>query len=199
MNLPITSLIGLGLISGCMLLILLDVDRRFTLLAFCGVYAGGILMLIRISSWQILASLFLNAITAATLLETGHFDLKAPLPRGIINAQRIQRLLLGLVLWMLVYSFESRIAVWIPIPDSTLFAALYCCCCAILDLALKKELSDTFIDLLIIFFSFELIYMLVEGSVLVFGLMTAISLLIAFFGALINLNASDSEKWENLS
>ena len=198
-GLPITSMIGLGLISLSAVFILANHDqseKRFSLLAYFLQYIGAILLLIRIFSIQILFIIFLTGLMGAAIIGTDQVDFRAPIQKRFFLSLPLFRVSLCFLVWGLVLSIEPRIALWIPIPDSILFASLWLVSIGILKVSLDNDYFSMILGLLNLFFGFQLVYILLEESSLVFGFLTAINLLITLLGAFILLRP-DSAQSEN--
>jgi len=181
-----TSIIGGALIILGALIIFIRLnqpDSRISLIAYILESVGIVLLLVRIFSPQILISVFLTGTMGAAILGTDQVDLHIPLKPDNINPQRIFRFLLGLIFAVLILSIEPEIAVWIPVPDSILFCSLFLILMGLTTFSLSSRLMYRFLGILNIFSGFQLVYMLLEESVLVFGFMIAIDLLIALLGA----------------
>ncbi len=185
-QLPFTSIIGVGIITFAGLAILVNQDpreRRLSILAYILLYIGTVFLLFRIFSVQILFILFLTGLAGGMILGTDHIDLHAGIHRPAITPGILFMAVFGSVLWVMVLSIEPRIAVWIPVPDSVLFSALWMIVVGIAAISLNDDHFQLFLGLLLVFFGFELVYILLEDSSLVFAFLTAINLLIALAGA----------------
>ncbi len=185
-QLPITSVLGVGMISFGSLVILVNQDveeRRYSVLAYILHYIGAVLLLVRIFSPQILFILFITGFAGGLILGTEHVNWQAPIRMPDITPGLLFRAVFSLVLWVMILSIEPRIAVWIPIPDSILFSSLWMIVMGIAIIGLNDDHFMMFLGLLLVFFGFELVYILLEDSSLVFGFLTAINLLIALSGA----------------
>ena len=205
-QLPITSVIGLAIITLSAWVILVNKDlseRRFSLFAYICQYIGAVLLLVRIFSLQILFVVFITGLTGGAIIGTDQIEIRGPIRRPSITPSFLFRSLLGFILWVMIFSIEPRVAVWLPVPDSILFASLWMAGVGIVEIGLDNDIFSVILGLLSIFFGFELIYMLLEDSSLVFGFLTAINLMIALIGAFILIkpetvsdesNDSDSEQ-----
>jgi len=196
-ELPLTSMIGLGLISLSSALILANQDqneKRFCLLAYLFQYIGAIFLLIRIFSFQILFIIFLTGLMGAAIIGTDQIDFRAPIQKKYFISFPLFRVFLSILIWGLILSIEPRIALWIPIPDSILFASLWMISIGIVKVSLDNDYFSMMLGLLNLFFGFQLVYILLEESSLVFGFLTAINLLITLLGAFILLKPNSEQE-----
>ncbi|MHC1771970.1 MAG: hypothetical protein AB9907_09585 [Flexilinea sp.] len=202
-QLPITSVVGLVIITISALVILVNKDlneRRFSLFAYICQYVGAVLLLVRIFSLQILFVVFITGLTGGAIIGTDQVEIRGSIHRLSITPSFLFRSLFGFILWVLIFSIEPRVAVWLPVPDSILFASLWMVGMGIAEISLDNDYFSVITGLLSIFFGFELIYMLLEDSSLVFGFLTAINLMIALAGAFILMKPetiSDESKDKN--
>ncbi len=194
-DIQISSLVGIGLITFGAVVVFLQMDQydyRISLLAFLAKYVGVVLLLFRLFSVQILLSVFLTGLMSAAILATDQIEIRSPIRLQKISAPFFLRVLLSVVLSILVLSIEPKVALWLPVPDSILYGALYLAIMGLAEFSLSNHIMIRFLGLLSIFLGFQMIYMLLEESVLVFAFLSGISLLTALLGAFLMSSAPDT-------
>lgn len=197
MNLPLTSLIGLGL-TAISLLSLSLFEFEGKIFGLFGVYAGGALLMIRLSTGAVILSFLLAGFSNCILLSSGHdgFWRLPAFPER--SAKSLYRVVLWLIQILISYAAEMRVRGWIPLPDSILLAVLMMFLNGIINLTLEHDLLQSFIYLQYVFFAFELLYLLLDGSVLIFLCLTGISLLLSLTAAYMTVKEKVQEPEENI-
>ena len=182
-----TSILGVVLVLSGASVLLIEMDnhdQRFCLIAYVLQYVGVVLLFVRIFSIQIILSVFLLGLMGAAILGTDQVNLRDRIAiRPIFTSARIFRFLMSVIIAILIFSIEPKIAVWIPIPDSILFCSLFLIVMGLFTFSLSPLLLNRFLGILNLFLGFQIVYMLLEESILVFGFLTAINLLISLLGS----------------
>lgn len=184
---PLTTLIGFSLVFFSAPLVGSKLDLRLRMIGFLMVYLGGVLLLLRICTLQVLAGLLVSGLAGIITLSIGHIQFSEPV---VIHRQGISLIsdyLTAFALLLLAYAVERKLRLWIPVPDSLLLSSLYLFFCSLKSLITSFTLTDGFIHISCILFAFTMIYLLLETSTLVFACLIAINLLIAFIGAYITV------------
>lgn len=192
-NLPLTSIIGLGLITTSMLFIVINHDIRINLIALFCIYIGGTFLLIRISTPQQLVSIVITGFACAVVLGEKVNLTKPPVTLPPLTAKTIFRGLLTLITCLFAFLAEKSFSKWLPIPDSILFAALVLFSGGFFIIILEYDFLISSIGLITMFFGFQMVYMLLESSILVFGFFTGINLLLALIGGILSSSRNTHE------
>lgn len=182
-----TSILGVVLVVSGASVLLIEMDnrdQRICLIAYVLQYIGVVLLFVRIFSIQIILSFFLPGLMGAAILGTDQVNLRDRITFGpIFTSARIFRFLMAVIISILIFSIEPKFAVWIPIPDSILFCSLFLIVMGLFTFGLSPLLLNRFLGILNLFLGFQIVYMLLEESILVLGFLTAINLLISLLGA----------------
>lgn len=186
MLLPITSLVGLGLIALGALIVFIQInetDHRISLIAYLLKYLGVILLIFRIFSVQKTVSIFLVGVMSMVVLGTDQFRMNEPIRIAKVGAEQLMRLLIGLILSFLVFTLEPEIARWLPIPNSILFASLLLVLFGLGEFSLTRSLLIRFLALITILLGYLLVMIFLEDVTLVFAILVGIMMIIALAGA----------------
>ncbi len=197
MHPPFTSVAGLQLAVVCMTLILSGIDPRISLAAYSGLSLAAVLLFARIYSLQIMIVLIAVGVSSAMVLGIGRFR-GLPSIREIrkITPKLVFRVLLSLILCGLAYFIEPAVALWIPVPDSIIYASLVLLMEGIFVISLETDVLNYIIGILSIFWGFQMVYMILERSILVFAFMSGILLLISLTGSFM-LNSEEDHSGES--
>ncbi len=157
-------------------------------------FAGGSLMLMTSCSVQTCAALLVCGIGTSVLLGTGMLSRNVPGSSEPGREDRSFRIILAVIFALLSYTLTERIRFWIPVRGTILFAAVWISMMSLIGLTLDDDLLFRCIYLQCICLSFTIVYIYMENSVLVFGFLAAINLLMAFGGAVLSADRSAAEK-----
>ena len=186
MQLPVTSLIGLGLISFGALIVFAQIDaddHRFSLLGYLLKYIGVILLIFRIFSIQKTVIIFLVGLMSAVVLGTEQFRSGEPLRRPKLTMTHVMRILISLILFVLTFTIEPMIARWLPIPDSILFAVLFLILLGLAEFSLTSSLLIRFLALISMLLGYLLVMIFLEDATLTFAILIGTMMTIALIGA----------------
>lgn len=189
MSLSLTTILGLLLIAVGEVMIPV-IGKEYRSLGILVIYIGGMLLLIRIFSLQSVLAFLASGLGISIIFASGHLRFSAPI-RLRPSVALFFRLFLSIVLCVLSWAVERKISKWIPLPNSVLFAAIFVLMSAVCDLFFTEDLYSRFMDLQCIFFAFQLVYMLIEQSILIQAFLIFISLLIAFTASYLTIPKSD--------
>ena len=157
-------------------------------------FAGGSLMLMTSCSFQTCVALLVCGVGTSVLLGTGTLPRNFRMPSGWDRENRWFRIILAVILALLSYTLTERIRFWIPVRGTILCTALWISMMSLIGLTLDDGLLYRCIYLQCICLSFTIIYIYMENSVLVFGFLAAINLMMAFGGAVLSADRSAAEK-----
>lgn len=186
MQLPVTSFIGLGLISFGALIVFAQIDaddHRLSLAGYLLKYIGVTLLIFRIFSIQKTAIILLVGIMTAVVLGTEEFRSGIPLQLPKVSVNHIIRMLISLILFVLTFTIEPMIARWIPIPDSILFAVLFLILLGLAEFSLTGSLLIRFLALISMLLGYLLVMIFLEDATLIFAILIGIMMTIALIGA----------------
>jgi hypothetical protein len=186
MQLPVTSLIGLGLILLGALIVFTQIDaddHRFNLVGYLLKYIGVILLVFRIFSIQKTVIILLVGIMTTVVLGTEEFRNGLPLRLPKLTVNHIMRVLISMILFVLTFTIEPMIARWIPIPDSILFAVLFLILLGLAEFSLTGSLLIRFLALISMLLGYMLVMVFLEDATLTFAILIGTMMTIALIGA----------------
>jgi hypothetical protein len=105
----------------------------------------------------------------------------------------IFRLLAALLIWVVVFSLEPRLATWVPGDSSIRLGGMLLIGMGLLQLGISSRPGRVMLGLLTTLAGFEIIYSAMEDSSLVVGLLAMITLGLAFSGAFL-LSSKEMEE-----
>jgi hypothetical protein len=108
-------------------------------------------------------------------------------------SSRLFRILAAGMIWMLVFSAAPILADIFPTGLTVLWGGLVLICMGLLQLGLSNQPSRVIIGLLTVLSGFEILYAVVETSILVTGLLAIINLGLSMVGSYILSSASMEE------
>jgi hypothetical protein len=95
----------------------------------------------------------------------------------------IFRLLAALLVWVVVFSMEPKMAIWVPGDSSIRIGGMLLIGMGLLQLGISSRPGRVMLGLLTTLAGFEIIYSALEKSSLVIGLLAILTLGLAFTGA----------------
>ena len=159
------------------------------------IYLGGSILLLTACSFQTCLALLVCGIGSAVLLGTGipeNQDAGRSGPDE--NSRKIFSSVLMLMLGLVSFTLTDQIRFWIPVRRTVLFAAVWVCIMALIDLAMEDDLLYRSIYLQCICLSFTMVYIYMESSILVFACFAAINLLMAFGSSILTSGRIDEKE-----
>jgi hypothetical protein len=104
------------------------------------------------------------------------------------------RLFVALLVWILVYTLAPAVISWIPLPPALVVGSMLLIGMGLIHLGMTTRPLRVLLGLLTTLSGFELVYAAVESSVLVAGLLAAVTLGLALVGAyLLDTLSTDEE------
>jgi hypothetical protein len=177
--------LGLGLIMGSSMLLLMGQNRRLSLFLLAVQYVAVFFLIVQVWPLGLAAIKMISgwmgaAILGATVFQrTGSPELES----GI--SSRLFRLLLGVLVWVLLFTIAPSLARWLPVPYVFLWSGGILLGTGLLQLGISKSPLRIIIGLLTVICGFEIFYAAVENSTLVTVLLAVITLGLAVTGAYI--------------
>lgn len=117
-----------------------------------------------------------------------------PIPIRKTTAQRVFGLVALIMVFIIIAFMVYRISNYLSIALEIVLSSLIIIIFGVLQLGIVHELYKTILAILIIFFGFELIFSANESSLLVNGLITLVTLLIALIGSYMMVNVFESSE-----
>lgn len=135
-------------------------------------------------SFRLNAAIVLTGVISAVVLGaadwTGTLRFKVSLPRSVF----LLRFLIGACFSLMIWLYLPVIASWLPVSRTTIFGSLLIFVFGLLSYALGVKTVDRFIGLLCLIQGFLMIYVSLESSIFVFGVLLFFQLMLSFLGAL---------------
>lgn len=174
---------GLGMIMITSLLLLLGQNKRYGFIGLAVQYLGVFLLVVQVWPFglaliKLIAGWMSVAVLTATLFsqkDDGGVDQSI--------SSTVFKILLGVLIWVLIFTVSPSIIRWLPIPYVFLWSGLILFGVGLLQLALSNLTYRVIIGLLTIFSGFEILYAVVENSTLVTLLLAVVNLGLAIAGA----------------
>lgn len=187
MGLGIPEKIGFGLIVACVWGIFVlrgQENQQLRLLFFAGMYVGVGLIYRLTLSFQSVFAFVLTGVMCAVVLGTDRFpfvlNLTVRMPRSLILLRLLIAAVFTVILWLMLPSVASLL----PLRRVVLFSGMTVFLFGLLTFGLGTQMIDRFLGLLCLLLSFQLIYIALEDSLIVFGVLLFFQLIVAFFGSL---------------
>lgn len=161
------------------------VSRKWRLLIFCLIVQYFAMFLLVALVWSIgMAAVKLVvgwmaiAVLATSLSDSGNVDIEnRPVSEGLL------RFTAAVLVWVVSFSFAPQLKAWIPAGDLLLYGGCILCGTGLIHLGMSKHPLWIVVGLLTFFSGFEILYAVIETSLLVTGLLAIINLGIALSGA----------------
>jgi hypothetical protein len=177
--------VGLGLIMGLSMLLLVGQNRKVSLLLLALQYLAVSFLIVQVwplglAAIKMIAGWTGTAILGATLFQgTSSKELESSI------SSRLFRLLLGVLVWILIFTITSSLARWLPMPNVFLWSGGILLGVGLLQLGITNSPLRVIIGLLSVISGFEILYAAVENSTLVTILLAVITLGLSIVGAYI--------------
>lgn len=184
-----------GILVCCIGVILVHTVSRMIgkLLGLFFLFTGGSIMLLSACSFQTCAALLVCGIGSCVLLGTGNISHNDHSSSDSGRENLWFRIILAAVFALLSYALTERIRFWIPVRRTILFAAVWISTMSLIGLTLDDDLLSRCIYLQCVCLSFTILYIYMENSVLVFGFLAAINLMMAFGGSVLSADRTGAE------
>lgn len=193
MNLENLAIVAVVLSMASSLTLLISRSWRVSILALAVQYMaafGFIAML-----WPVpmaVVKLVVGWMTAAVLGSSQGVEEAAP-ETALDISSRLFRILAAVMAWLLVFSIAPALSVWLPTGMAVLYGGLVLTVMGLLQLGMTTRPARVILGLLTVLSGFEVLYAVVETSVLVTGLLSIINLGVALAGSYL-LSASRGDE-----
>jgi hypothetical protein len=192
-NLENLAIVAVVLSMASSLTLLISRSWRVSILALAVQYMaafGFIAML-----WPVpmaVVKLVVGWMTAAVLGSSQGVEEAAP-ETALDISSRLFRILAAVMAWLLVFSIAPALSVWLPTGMAVLYGGLVLTVMGLLQLGMTTRPARVILGLLTVLSGFEVLYAVVETSVLVTGLLSIINLGVALAGSYL-LSASRGDE-----
>ncbi len=162
-----------------------------------GFYLGCAVLFTTARSVQTALAFFVCGVGSAVLLSTGHVSLRErePMPK-IRKDVLLFRAAVFAICGVIGYTAAVRMRSWISVGGVTLFVSLWAGLAGFIGLALEADLLSRCVFLQCVCAAFTFCYLHMDNGTVTFAGLTAINLLLALSGAILNVpaaKASDEE------
>jgi len=169
----------------CTLFLLISRNWRQSILALAVLYIG--VFWLTALAWPVglaIVKLVVGWMAGAVLGASTQYG-SSLMQQPELRAVQIFRLTAGVVVIVLVFALEPTVADWLEIDRIILWGAMILIGMGVLQLGVMTNPFNLFIGLLTMLAGFEIIYAVLESSVLVAGLLAVVNLGLALTGAYI--------------
>jgi hypothetical protein len=185
--------IGMGLIMASSMLLLMGQNRRFSLFLLVVQYLAVFFLISQI--WS-LGLAFIKALAGwmgvITLTATVFHQSETPGKETSVSS-RFFRFLLGLIIWILIFTITPLFTNWLPIPNVFLWSGCILLGIGLLQVGIFVSPLRVVMGLLTMISGFEVVYAAVENSTLVTALLAAITLGLSAVGAYLSYSTRVEE------
>ena len=171
------------LLMATSLVLLISQNWRWTLAAFGLQYLGIFWLVAGVWPISLAAVKLIVGIMAGAVLATSQLGNAAAEKGSTALSGRIFRLLTAGLIWIVVFSVSPQVTSWIGIRQELVTGGLLLASMGLLQMGMTGQLLRVGIGLLSFLAGFEVIYAALEVSVMLAGLLAAITLALALVGA----------------
>ena len=179
-------------------LMLAGADWRWLLLNLAMVYAGAAALVALAWPWSLAATVMVSGWMAASVLGISQRSLEVPLPAERLSAKAL-RLLMGLLAGLLAAVFVAPMARWLPgMNPSQLWGSVALMLLGVWQVGLRSTRPLWVVSgLLTVLAGFEVLYAVLEQSLLLAGLLALVVVALALAGSYLVLQqAAEAEVME---
>lgn len=179
------NLIPLILVMAAGISILAFNDWRWMLSGLAASYLSAFLLLIQIISPGMAVSKLVTGIMATALIFVSRNEIPEE-PQDLSPASRIFKITSLALIWLVVMLTAGSFRSIFPLNYETIAGALIAVTAGLLTLGTSKNAIKVTLGILVIYAGFEILYTPLESSVLINGLLSLITMLIALVGVYIS-------------
>ena len=177
---------------GSSMLLLLGQNHRVSLVILAVQYLAVFFLIVQVWPLGLAAVKMIAGWMAVTILGATLLPIEEPLETESGISTRLFRLLLGVLIWVLIFTVSPSITRWLPVPYVFLWSGGILFGVGLLQLGISNTPLRVIIGLITVISGFEILYAAVENSTLVTILLAVVTLGLAITGAYI-LNPSKPE------
>lgn len=161
-----------------------------------GFYLGCAVLFTNVRSVQVSLAFFFCGVGSAVLLMTGHVSLRGSLRAPLIAKELLLfRGGLFIICGVISYTAAIRMRSWISVGGATLFISLWAGLSGFMGLALENDLQLRCVFLQCVCAAFTFCYLHIDRELATFAGLSAINLLTALSGAILNMpNSSEPDE-----
>jgi hypothetical protein len=183
----------IGLVIGSCTLLLLGWDWRWQLVGLAGVYLAMTLMVSENWPMELALVKLIVGWMATTILATALLGRRGKEEVEMITG-RLLRLCIGLLIALTLFSLAPSVRSWLPEGSpETIIGGLLLIGLGLLQTSMTVRPLPLIVGLLTVLSGFEVLYALVERSLLVIGLLAALNLSLALVGAYLIQNEQEAQ------
>jgi hypothetical protein len=120
---------------------------------------------------------------AVALIVSVQIYRRESLEASVQQTGKIFKLLVGILVWLLIFSVSSSITRWLPVPNIFLWSGMILIGIGLLQLSMSTIPLRIILGLLTAFSGFEVLYAAMENSILVTSLLALVTLGLAVIAA----------------
>jgi hypothetical protein len=157
-------------------------DWRRNIIAFAALYLGIFILLVQVLPLILSSVLLITGWMSALLLGLNLPKEDSERGEGLLS-KRLFRVFSTILIWILALVISKSVSSVFQVSPEIAFSVVAIYGSGLLQLGMKTRPLFVILGILTVFAGFELLYSSIETSVLINGLLSAISLLIAFIGS----------------
>lgn len=175
--------IGLFLIMITSMELLIGNNLRLDIIALAVQYLAVFFLIMQAWPLGLAAVKLITGWMAVALIVSVQIYRRENLETPVPQTGQIFKLLVGVLIWVLIFSITTSLTKWLPVPNIFLWSGMILIGIGLLQLSMSTLPLRIIFGLLTIFSGFEILYAAMENSVLVTSLLALITLGLAFIAA----------------
>lgn len=181
----------LVLAAACMFIMAID-DWKKSLLGYALIYVAAFSIIVQFWSFSFSLVKLLTGLISLVVLGMS-INRRYEISEAKAVAERVFRLVALSLVFILILFVAYRISNYLSIPLEIVLSSLLIIGFAVIQLGVAHESYKIFMAILALFFGFELIFTSNESSLLVNGLLSAVTLLVALIGSYMIVNEFEGD------
>jgi len=190
------SFVPVILLMATSLFLLLSQDWRRIFIAVAVQYLGVFWLVALVWPVGLAAVKLVVGWMCAAVLGASQIETELDEQRMVGTSGRLFMLLAAGIVWLLVFSVSSAFQNWVPASSSMMLGGLMLIGMGLLHLGMHNSPLRVIVGLLTLISGFEIIYSVVENSVLVAGLLAVINLGLSLMGSYLQILSPEEDSLE---
>ena len=175
--------IGLFLVMITSMELLIGNNLRLDIIALTVQYLAVFFLIMQAWPLGLAAVKLITGWMAVALIVSVQIYRRESLEVAVPQTGQIFKLLVGVLIWVLIFSITTSLTKWLPVPNIFLWSGMILIGIGLLQLSMSTQPLRIVFGLLTIFSGFEILYAAMENSVLVTSLLALVTLGMAVIAA----------------
>ncbi len=175
--------IGLFLVMITSMELLIGNNLRLDIIALTVQYLAVFFLIMQAWPLGLAAVKLIIGWMAVALIVSVQIYRRESLEIAVPQTGQIFKLLVGVLIWVLIFSITTSLTIWLPVPNIFLWSGMILIGIGLLQLSMSTQPLRIIFGLLTIFSGFEILYAAMENSVLVTSLLALVTLGLAVIAA----------------